>query len=118
MVATNQRDPNDRLILGGLDFVTVDDYSITAVNGSAIYFQGAVYVNGVPFGSGGGLTGYVHTQGVAASTWTINHNLGYKPIVQVYNAGSVMVLTEVENPSINQTIVRISPAQTGFARLV
>jgi hypothetical protein len=119
MPALNQKDPNDRLLpLNGLDVVTNEDVSLTAVNDANIDINGNVFVNGIPFGSGGGVTGYVHTQGSSSATWTINHNLGYKPIVQVFNAGSIQVLAEIEDVTINQTVVRIAPAQTGFARLI
>ena len=32
-----------------------------------------------PPGPGGGNAGYLHTQGVNATVWTIAHNLGYDP---------------------------------------
>jgi hypothetical protein len=118
-MAFNQRDPNDKLLpLEGMDVVSNEDISIQMANGAQLDINGLVLVNGVPFGSGGGIVGYVHTQGSAATTWTINHNLGYKPVVQVYNAGSLQMIAEIEDVTINQTIVRVSPAQSGFARLL
>jgi len=118
MVAFNQKDPNDRLLpLDGLDVVTNEDISLNLVNGSALDIFGSVFVNGVPFVNNPGL-GFVHTQASPASTWTINHNLGYKPLCQVFSAGSIKMIVEIEDVTINQTVVRVTPAQTGFARLV
>ena len=34
-----------------------------------------------PQGPGGGGAAYVHTQSTPATTWTINHNLGFRPTV-------------------------------------
>ena len=118
MPALNQRDTNDHLLpFQGTDFVSNEDVSVNMVNDAQLDLWGSVFLNGSAVVSSLA-PGYNHSQGSSASTWTINHNLGYKPTVQVFNAGSIQVLAEIENPTINQTIVRISPAQTGFARLV
>lgn len=114
-MAKNQLDPNDRLELVGFDYVVCKDSSFETVDGANLNLIGSILANGSPLLTT--LLGYLHTQATPSDTWIINHNLGYKPNVQVFNAGSVAVLTEVENSTVNQTIVRIAPAQTGFARL-
>lgn len=52
------------------------------------------------------------------STWTINHNLGYKPIVQLFNSGSQMIFGSVSHTSVNQVVVSFTLPTSGFARLI
>ena len=59
-----------------------------------------------------GLT-YTHTQGSADTTWTVNHNLGSRPTVEVRSPGGVVVLAEVTHTSDSQCVVSFSAAQTG-----
>jgi hypothetical protein len=58
---------------------------------------------------------YRHNQVAAATTWTINHNLGTVPQVTLYSAGSVVMLGGLSHPTVNQTIVSFNTAQSGFA---
>ena len=60
---------------------------------------------------------YVHDQVAASSTWTINHNLGYRPSVELFDAGSQEFDGEVSHPTVNQTVVNLTTAVSGFARL-
>ena len=66
-----------------------------------------------PAGSGA----YVFTQSTPSTTWTINHNLGFRPTVELLDAGSQEIDGEVAHPSVNQTIVTLNPATAGLARL-
>ena len=61
--------------------------------------------------------GFVFTQSSSASSWTINHNLGFKPSVDVYDSGSQQIQAEVSHASINQTIILLTASTAGFARL-
>lgn len=65
-----------------------------------------------------GITAYIHTQSTAASVWTINHNLGYRPAVEVLDSGSQEIDGEVSHPTVNQTVVTLNPPTAGIARLV
>jgi len=64
---------------------------------------------------------YTHTQSIADTTWTINHQMGTRPIVstQVTIDGAVQVILprEVEYPDLNNVIIRFTSARTGTARL-
>lgn len=51
------------------------------------------------------------------STWTINHNLGFKPSVELFNSGSQEIDGDVVHTSTNQTIVSFTVPVSGFARL-
>lgn len=66
-----------------------------------------------PAGSGA----YVHTQTTVSSTWTINHNMGFYPSVELLDTGSQEIDGEISHPSVNQTVVTLNPASAGFARL-
>lgn len=66
-----------------------------------------------PAGSGA----YIHTQSSSSTTWTINHNMGFRPSVELLDSGSQEIDGEISHPTINQTIVRLNPASTGIARL-
>lgn len=70
-----------------------------------------------PQGPAGG-SAFVYQQAAPAATWTINHNLGYKPSVELLDAGSQEIDGEVAHPTDNQTVVTLNPASAGLARLI
>lgn len=61
--------------------------------------------------------GYAFTQSTSSATWTINHNLGYKPSVDIYDSGSQQIQAEISHPSVNQTVILLTTPTAGFARL-
>jgi hypothetical protein len=80
-------------------------------------------VNAAPSPGGGGGDGgadsaYVYQQSTPATTWTINHGLGYRPSVELLDSGSQEIEGEVSHPTVNQTVVSLSPATAGLARLI
>jgi hypothetical protein len=70
-----------------------------------------------PQGPGGGAA-YVHTQASPATTWTINHNLGFRPSVELLDSGSQEIDGAIAHPTVNQTVVTLNPATAGLARLI
>lgn len=60
---------------------------------------------------------YNHSQGVSASTWTITHNLGYYPNVQVVDSGGTNVIGDITYNSINQLTITFSASFSGNAYL-
>lgn len=60
---------------------------------------------------------YLHTQSEPAEVWTINHNLGFYPAVEVYDAHMDSIEGFVEQLSLNQTRITFSVPMAGFARL-
>ena len=89
--------------------VTVEQPSVE-VTVAGIGVQGP---KGEP-GSSGDIT-FDHTQSSASATWTINHNLGFKPDVEVRNSGGQVVMAEVLHVSVNQTLIYFSSPTTGSA---
>lgn len=69
-------------------------------------------------GGGGGTNAYVYQQSTPATTWTINHGLGYRPSVELLDSGSQEIDGEIAHPTVNQTVVTLSPATAGLARLI
>lgn len=65
----------------------------------------------------GAAPAYVHTQAAPDTTWTINHNLGFIPSVELLTAGGVEFDAEVVHTSVNQTLVYLLTAMAGSARL-
>lgn len=61
---------------------------------------------------------YVHMQPTPATVWTINHNLGFRPSVELFDSGSSEFIAEVAHPTVNQVVVTVNPATAGFARLI
>lgn len=51
------------------------------------------------------------------TTWTINHNLGFKPTVSLYTTGGLVFEAEIIHTSINQSVVYLSSPTNGYARL-
>lgn len=67
-----------------------------------------------PPGSGGGLT---VSQPTPSAQWTINHNLGYKPAVDLFDVGGNEFDAEVLHLSNNTLQVNLLVPLAGFARL-
>lgn len=65
----------------------------------------------------GASSGYLHTQAVAADTWTINHGLGYRPAVELLTVGGVTFDATVSHPTVNQTVINLLTERAGTARL-
>ncbi len=67
--------------------------------------------------AGAASSGYTHVQSVAASTWTINHMLGYRPSATLFTVGGVQFDGEISHPTVNQTVVTLISPIAGSARL-
>ncbi len=59
---------------------------------------------------------FTHTQGTPATTWTIDHNLGYEPGgVAIVDSGGTIVTGTVTYSSVNQIVVSFTSAFGGKA---
>jgi len=70
-----------------------------------------------PAGSGSGDLNYVHNQAIAASTWTINHNLNKYPSVTIIDSAGDYVFGLPSYTNTNTLILTFSAAFTGIAYL-
>lgn len=75
-------------------------------------------------GDGSGLTdvpvawnGVLFEQAVPAMVWTIDHNLGHRPHVTIFDPAGEEIFAPKTNPTLNRTTITFSPAAAGSARL-
>lgn len=61
---------------------------------------------------------YVHTQGVPASVWTINHNLGGNPTAVVLDSAGTQCEGTFSYPTLNQMVITFTSAFSGTAYIV
>lgn len=60
---------------------------------------------------------YSHSQGVSSATWTITHNLGYKPSVSVFDSSNKEVIGNIVHTNSSQLVITFSAAFAGNAYL-
>jgi hypothetical protein len=60
---------------------------------------------------------YVHTQGVASTTWTINHNLEYYPSIEVVDSAGTVVIGNYTYVNVNTIIATFTSPFAGKAYL-
>lgn len=66
-------------------------------------------------GTGSGAAAYEHSQPSAAATWTINHNLGYRPSIVPLSTGGAAIVGEILHVSVNQALVLFDTPRAGLA---
>lgn len=89
--------------------------------------QGSLPLNHVLIGAGGQelaassvhlgslVLYFEHIQSAAAAVWTVAHNLGRRPVVQVFSAGGVEVWAGVHHLNPNTLQISFQTPQTGTA---
>ena len=63
------------------------------------------------------LVAYTHTQSSTSNTWTIAHNLNFKPSVNVFDSAGTMVEGAVTHTNSNTLTVVFSASISGTAHL-
>lgn len=81
---------------------------------NTVYRGDGTTAGGQPLGAGS--ASFIHTQGSAATSWTVNHNLGFRPAVEVFSVGGAEIDAEVLHTSPNQTVISFNAATAGSAR--
>lgn len=81
--------------------------------GEVLKYDGTQWVDATDEGAG-----FVFTQSTALSTWTINHNLGHVPSVEVFDTGSQEIEADVSHPNVNTAVIVFTVPTAGFARLI
>jgi len=76
--------------------------------------QGPVGPTG-PAGPPGQISLYVYTQGTAAATWTVAHNLGHFPAVTVVDTGNNTILPDCHFIDQNNLTLTFGSATSGKA---
>lgn len=61
---------------------------------------------------------YTHSQASASAVWTINHNLGFRPVGIVLDSAGTQCEGTISYPTVNQMVITFTSAFTGNAYLV
>jgi hypothetical protein len=95
--------------IGGLDHLDTSAKSdlVTAINELAAR----------EIGNGGSGIAFTHTQVSAATVWTINHNLGFRPAVAILDSGGNEIEADVVHTGPNQLVIHFAIPVAGVARL-
>ena len=72
---------------------------------------------GPPGTSGAAFSGYDHEQASAATVWTVNHNLGFRPDVATYRLGGTEMKGAVQHLSLNTVRITFNSPVAGYARV-
>ena len=67
----------------------------------------------LPTVSSGSSFPYVHVQSSPVDEWVVNHNLGYRPVIEVLSPGGIVVMADVVHTSVNQVRINFTSPQTG-----
>ena len=94
---------------GALDLLKTDakTYLVTAINELAAR----------EIGNGGSGIAFTHSQVSAATLWTINHNLGFRPAVAILDSGGNEIEADVVHTGPNQLVIHFAIPVAGVARL-
>lgn len=68
-------------------------------------------------GNGGSGIAFTHSQVSAATLWTINHNLGFRPTVAILDSGGNEIEADVVHTGPNQLVIHFAIPVAGVARL-
>ena len=61
---------------------------------------------------------FIFVQSVPATIWTVDHNLGYRPDVRVYDVNGSLVIASIQHVSDNRTLVSFNTPQSGSANFI
>jgi len=60
---------------------------------------------------------FIHNQGAASTTWTVNHSLNKYPSVTIVTSTNVVIIGNVAYNSVNQLTITLANADSGKAYL-
>lgn len=91
---------------------------VIEINDGSVVVEAVVAGPQGPQGPGGGAAAsYIHDQSAAATTWIVNHTLGFYPNVTVVDSAGTVVNGGVEYLSITQIRLTFSAPFSGKAYL-
>lgn len=89
-------------------------FVLPAPTNSELIAKLAPFLQGAPGGPGGG-SAYEHQQPTPSATWTINHNLGYRPSIVLLSVGGKTMVGDVIHTNVNQAIATFDQPTAGIA---
>jgi hypothetical protein len=103
-------------VQNGYELPEIHDVLITSpTNGQALIYDSTV---GLWKNGNAALSGvYTHTQGPASATWTIPHNLSFKPNVTIEDSGGGIIEGDVVYTDNNNLTITFTVASSGKAYL-
>lgn len=107
------RNPREGLTLDDLTDVTIEDPQV----GEVLKYDGTKWVDGADRGIDT-VPQFIYTQSVPAAVWTIAHNLGFRPSVELINAAGQEIDGDVTHTSQNVCVASFNQPVAGFARLI
>lgn len=91
------------------DIVTATEVQVETVS---VGTQGPPGAAGAPGADGGS---FHHIQAGVSATWTVTHNLGYRPNVTAFNSADGEVEGDVTHISVNEFTITFTSAFSGYA---
>ena len=98
--------PTTVVVSGENHTVTTTEVLVEAVS---VGTQGPAGAAGADGGS------YYHTQAGVSATWTVVHNLGYRPNVTTFNSADTEVEGDIIHLSVNSFTITFTSAFSGYA---
>lgn len=113
---------DDLIAAGGVASDSLQDY----VDARAVRYDAGQGLSGAQqlqarnnIGAGTpGANGFTHSQSSPATEWIVNHNLGFKPVVEVIDTGGIPGLADIVHISINQLRIYFAAPLAGEARCI
>lgn len=104
-----------------IGFVGIFEPGILDENGNPYVIEGPPGPPGPdgpegPAGPAGVPASYEMTQSSSSADWTVNHNLGYHPVVTVLSPGGAQVVADILHTTVNQFHVYFAQPQSGSIR--
>ena len=100
------------------DVVTVNSNNQVTIDFSVAQVGRAVVLVGPQEGSTKPVYAYTHLQSSPSSTWTVNHALGYQPIVRVFIGQSEVQPASISHTDNFNTVITFSSPQVGYAKFI
>lgn len=95
----------------------VDKDTITVDFGIPFAGRAALMIGAID-GAARPSVGFEYTQTESASTWTVNHNLGYYPLVRVFIGNEEVQPSQIIHDSVNTTRILFSSPFVGIAKFM
>ena len=112
-------DEDSMVVIPDIEIIDNNNVEVTflsATAGRAVVVAGEPAVGGQPTVTP--QFGFLHTESAPATTWVVNHGLGYYPITHVFNAGGTEVFPTIVHDTVFKTTITFTTATAGTARFL
>jgi hypothetical protein len=109
-------DTNGRMLLPN-DITIVDKDTVTVTFNTAIAGRASVLIGNM-VGAPAPTYGYEYTQTSPSTTWTVNHGLGYYPVVRVFIGSEEVQPAQIIHDSVNSLRIIFTAPYVGVAKCI